>query len=87
MSVGPTAGRAAPADDGRFRANLEGEFDSAFVYRALAGAEENQHLASLYVRTAEVEERLLGFVEQQLRSIGADPGPRGPSWRARSRVI
>ncbi len=84
MSVGQTAREAATADERRFRANLQGEIDSAFVYRAMAGAEENQQLASVYVRLAEVEERHLGFWEHQLRSIGADPGPRGPSWRART---
>jgi vacuolar iron transporter family protein len=71
-------------DEARYRANLQGEIDSASVYRAMAGAESNQQLASVYVRLAEVEERHLGFWEERLRSIGVDPGPRRPSWRART---
>ena len=75
---------AAPAADARrYRANRQGEIDSAFVYRAMAAAEASEQLASVYVRLAEVEERHLGFWEDKLRAIGADPGPRRPSWRAR----
>jgi VIT1/CCC1 family predicted Fe2+/Mn2+ transporter len=71
------------ANGRRYRSNLQGEIDSAFVYRAMAAAEENEQLASVYVRLAEVEERHLGFWEDRLRTIGTDPGPRRPSWRAR----
>jgi VIT1/CCC1 family predicted Fe2+/Mn2+ transporter len=49
----------------------------------MAAAESDEHLASVYVRLAEVEERHLGFWEDKLRSVGVDPGPRRPSWRAR----
>ena len=75
--------RATLADDERrFRANLQGEIDSAVVYRAMAKAEKSRQLSSVYERLAEVEERHLGFWEGQLRSIGSDPGPRRASWRA-----
>lgn len=77
-SVSPTA-----ADVRRYRANRQGEIDSASVYRAMAAAEANEQLASVYVRLAEVEERHLGFWEERLRGVGVDPGPRRPSWRAR----
>jgi hypothetical protein len=73
----------AGADTRRYRANWQGEIDSAFVYRAMAAAEESEQLASVYVRLAEVEERHLGFWEDKLRSLGANPGARRPSWRAR----
>lgn len=77
--------RATQADDEkRFRANLQGEIDSAAVYRAMARAEKSQQLSSVYERLAEVEERHLGFWEEQLSSIGSDPGPRRVSWRART---
>ena len=72
-----------PTDERRYRANRQGEIDSATVYRAMAAAEPDRHLASVYVRLAEVEERHLQFWEDRLRSVGADPGPRRPSWRAR----
>jgi VIT1/CCC1 family predicted Fe2+/Mn2+ transporter len=71
----------APAE--RYRSNRQGEIDSAFVYRAMAAAEEDERLSSVYTRLAEVEERHLGFWEDQLRRQGLDPGPRRPSWRAR----
>jgi VIT1/CCC1 family predicted Fe2+/Mn2+ transporter len=68
----------------RYRGNLQGEIDSAYVYRAMAAAEKSSQLASVYIRLAEVEERHLSFWEERLRSIGVDPGPRRPSWRARA---
>jgi VIT1/CCC1 family predicted Fe2+/Mn2+ transporter len=68
---------------GRYRSNLQGEIDSAAVYRGMQSAEHDEHLASVYERLAQVEERHLSFWEQHLRSLGVDPGPRRPSWRAR----
>ena len=70
--------------EARYRANRQGEIDSAVVYRAMAKAESDARLASVYIRLAEVEERHLGFWEDQLRALGRDPGPRRPSWRARA---
>ncbi|HAW11819.1 MAG TPA: rubrerythrin family protein, partial [Chloroflexi bacterium] len=89
MPANPRAQRemqvAQPAaDEARYRANRQGEIDSAIVYRAMAKAESDARLASVYLRLAEVEERHLGFWEDQLRSLGRDPGPRRPSWRARA---
>lgn len=67
----------------RYRANLQGEIDSATLYRAMQAAEPDERLASVYDRLAQVEERHLGFWEERLRSIGVDPGERRASWRAR----
>jgi len=72
------------SDTTRYRTNRQGEIDGAAVYRAMAAAEKTPQLASVYERLAEVEEHHLSFWEQQLRTIGADPGPRRPSWRART---
>ncbi len=83
-SVDQQSRATSAADEARFRANLQGEIDSAAVYRAMASAEQSTQLASVYERLAEVEERHLGFWEQRLRSIGVDPGPLRPSWRART---
>ncbi len=74
----------ALTDEARYRANRQGEINSAIVYRAMARAERDQRLASVYVRLAEVEERHLALWEEQLRALGRDPGPRRPSWRARA---
>jgi rubrerythrin len=68
----------ASSDAPRYRVNLQGEIDSAFVYRAMAAAEKSPQLASVYVRLAQVEERHLSFWEERLRSVGVDPGPAAP---------
>src|ERR1700681_325483 len=79
---------ASPSSDAsRYRTNLQGEIDSAAVYRAMAAAETSPQLASVYVRLAQVEERHLAFWEERLRSIGVEPGPRRPSWRARTMAL
>ncbi len=74
----------ATTDETRYRANRQGEIDSAVVYRAMARSEPDQRLASVYLRLADVEERHLDFWEDQIRALGRDPGPRRPSWRARA---
>jgi VIT1/CCC1 family predicted Fe2+/Mn2+ transporter len=84
MSFDVQSSSRVAADEARFRANLQGEIDSAVVYRAMASAEKSEQLSSVYVRLAEVEERHLGFWEGRLRSIGTEPGPRNPSWRAKT---
>ncbi|HEY0985845.1 MAG TPA: demethoxyubiquinone hydroxylase family protein [Kofleriaceae bacterium] len=71
------------ADDlDRFRANRQGEVDSAAQYRAMAAAEPDDTVARVYRELAEVEEKHAGFWEGKLRERGVDPGPRRPSWRA-----
>ena len=41
----------------RYRRNLQGEIDSAALYRALARCEERAELRELYGRLANIEER------------------------------
>jgi VIT1/CCC1 family predicted Fe2+/Mn2+ transporter len=77
---------SAPDAD-RYRANLQGEIDSAYVYRAMAGAETSPLLASVYVRLAAVEERHAAFWLEQLKKTGVDPARQRPSWRARTMDI
>jgi VIT1/CCC1 family predicted Fe2+/Mn2+ transporter len=74
-------------DADRYRANRQGEIDSAVVYRAMAAVETKPELASVYERLAEVEDRHLAFWEEKLRATGHDPGRRRPSWRARTMVF
>jgi VIT1/CCC1 family predicted Fe2+/Mn2+ transporter len=76
----------AKSDEARYRANRQGEIDGSAVYRAMAATEKNESLASVYSRLAAIEERHLEFWEGELTKIGADPGPRRPSWRARAMV-
>jgi VIT1/CCC1 family predicted Fe2+/Mn2+ transporter len=75
------------AEEARYRANRQGEIDSAAVYRAMAASESSPQLTSVYERLATVEERHLGFWEDKLLSTGRDPGPRQPSWRARTMMF
>src|SRR6266850_595674 len=62
------------ADDGavaRYRTNLQGEVDSAALYRAMAEAEKDPHLSEVYRRLAAVEEAHAEFWRKQLGGIGA----------------
>ena len=67
----------------RYRENLQDEIDSAAVYRAMAAAEPDPHLATVYKRLAEVEERHASMWEAQLAKAGAKVPPRRPSVRSR----
>ena len=74
----------------RYRANLQGEVDSASLYRTMAEVEPEPQLASVYTKLAAVEERHAQFWRQRLESIGQRlphlrPGfrPRFLGWLAR----
>ncbi|MDP9033761.1 MAG: VIT1/CCC1 transporter family protein [Myxococcota bacterium] len=71
------------ADLKRYRANLQDEIDSAAVYRAMAAAEPDQHLATVYRRLADVEERHAVIWESHLTKAGISVGPRRVSLRSR----
>ena len=72
-----------PADVARYRANLQDETDSAFLYRSFAAAEKQPQIAEVFRRLAEVEERHARFWADQIRQAGAAvPGLR-PGWRSR----
>jgi vacuolar iron transporter family protein len=67
----------------RYRANLQGETDSAALYRTLAEVEAQPQLVAVYRRLAAVEEQHAQFWAQHLRSAGRPvPRPR-PGWRVR----
>src|SRR5258706_960676 len=77
------------ADDGsvaRYRTNLQGEVDSAALYRAMAEAERDPHLSEVYRRLAAVEEAHAEFWRKQLGRIGASTMALRPGWRPRSLV-
>jgi len=74
----------------RYRANLQGEVDSASLYRALADVEPDPNLATVYGRLASVEEAHATYWRKQLERMGRRlpalrPGfrPRALSWLAR----
>jgi VIT1/CCC1 family predicted Fe2+/Mn2+ transporter len=68
----------------RYRSNLEGEADSARLYRALADAEEKPELKEVYRRLAAVEEAHAEFWRTRLRRLGAPVGSHRPAWRTRA---
>ena len=68
----------------RYRANLQGEVDSAAVYSALATAEPDPNLAKVYRRLASVESAHAEFWRGQLDRRGAHGVTLAPSLRARS---
>ncbi len=70
----------------RYRSNLQGEVDSAALYRAMAEAEPDAHLSEVYRRLAAVEEAHAEFWGKQLARIGAAAPRHRPGWRTRSLV-
>jgi VIT1/CCC1 family predicted Fe2+/Mn2+ transporter len=66
------------------RANWQDEIDSAWIYRALADAEDDPSLAEVYQRLASVEEKHAAFWETKMRAEGEAIPPRAPTWRAKA---
>ncbi|THD57508.1 VIT1/CCC1 transporter family protein [Phenylobacterium sp.] len=74
----------APNDIRRYRANLQGEVDSAAVYGALAAAEPDPNLAEVYRKLAAVERAHAQFWRGHLGGGGAKSLGVVPSVRARA---
>lgn len=72
----------AQDDIGRYRRNLQGEVDGAFLYRRLAALEADPGLAALYGRLAEAEDRHAGVWRRRLEEAGAS-AEAAPGRRAR----
>jgi VIT1/CCC1 family predicted Fe2+/Mn2+ transporter len=68
----------------RYRTNLQGEIDSAALYRTLAEVEPQPQLAEVYRRLAAVEETHARFWAQRLRDAGQPVPPPRPGWRVRT---
>ncbi len=68
----------------RYRDNLQGEVDSAALYRAMAEAEPDPRLSEVYRRLAAVEEAHAEFWRKELSRIGATSLIRQPGWRTRA---
>jgi vacuolar iron transporter family protein len=70
----------------RYRANFQGEVESAALYRALAENEERPQLAKVYERLASVEEAHADFWRRRLRAIN-ERAPSGRlGWRIRALI-
>jgi VIT1/CCC1 family predicted Fe2+/Mn2+ transporter len=72
------------SDIRRYRANLQGEVDSAAVYGALADAESDKNLAEVYRRLASVESAHAQFWRGHLDRGGAKDLTLAPSPKARA---
>ncbi|HYL33126.1 MAG TPA: VIT1/CCC1 family protein [Stellaceae bacterium] len=68
---------------GRYRRNLQGEVDSAALYRALADAESDTKLKQVYRRLAGVEEAHAEFWTRQIAGAGGRAGRLRPGLRSR----
>ena len=71
------------ADRARYRDNLQGEVDSATLYRALASMEPNSKLAEVYNRLAEIEEKHAAMWQARLGSAAAPARPIRVGFRTR----
>lgn len=74
---------ASAEDVARWRANLQGEVDGTAVYMAMAAAEQDSPLATVYRRLAETEQRHAMLWETRLRDAHVWSHAPSPSWRAR----
>lgn len=68
----------------RYTANLQGEIDSAALYRTMASAEKNPQLAEVYARLAAVEEAHAEFWRKHLGAIGKPVPQLRPGVRTRA---
>src|SRR5215471_1749197 len=71
-------------DSERYYTNLRAEQESAELYQLLAQKERNEHLAELYRRMAEVEQRHASVWADHLRRAGKPVPAYTPGWRIRT---
>ena len=72
---------AEPSAKNRYTANIQGEVDSAALYRALSEVEPNPQLAGIYKKLSAVEEEHAAFWARQLEKIGRQPPSLKPGLR------
>ncbi len=70
-------------NEARYRADLQGEIDSASLYRALAQAESDPRTSGIFSKLAAVEDAHAEFWRKNLKSIGATVPSLKPGWRTR----
>ena len=67
----------------RYRSNLQGELDSAALYRTLAESEETPQIREVYHRLAAIEEKHAALWREQLANVGESVGRYRASLRIR----
>jgi VIT1/CCC1 family predicted Fe2+/Mn2+ transporter len=75
-----------PDPQHRYTANLQGEVDSAALYRTLSQSEKNPDLARVYARLAAVEEAHAEFWQGRLAAIGRRAPSLRPGFRTRALI-
>jgi VIT1/CCC1 family predicted Fe2+/Mn2+ transporter len=68
----------------RYRDNLQGEVDSAALYRTLAQTETNPQLSRVYGRLAAIEESHAEFWKRKLAALGQHVPTLRPGFRSRA---
>lgn len=71
-------------DAARYRADLQGEVDSASLYRTLADAEADLQTSAIFRKLAAVEDAHAEFWRKNLERIGARIPVQRPGWRTRA---
>jgi VIT1/CCC1 family predicted Fe2+/Mn2+ transporter len=84
MTATGGSGPAGPDPQRRYRENLQGEVDSAALYRTMAQAEKNPQLAGIYDRLAAVEEAHAEFWQHRLAALGQRVPRLQPGFRTRA---
>jgi vacuolar iron transporter family protein len=75
---------AEPGSQQRFTANLQGEVDSAALYKTLSQTEKNPQLAEVYGRLAAVESAHAEFWKRQIAALGLRVPQLNPGFRTRA---
>ncbi|MDE2135016.1 MAG: VIT1/CCC1 transporter family protein [Alphaproteobacteria bacterium] len=75
---------AQDSDAARYRANLQGEVDSASLYRALAEADSDPRSSDIFRKLAAVEDAHAEFWRKNLRRVGSHMLATRPGWRTRA---
>ncbi len=71
-------------DRARYRANIQDEIDSAFLYNAVADAEKSPQLAQVYRKLAATETKHAEFWQEKVRATDNSIATIQPSWRAQT---
>jgi VIT1/CCC1 family predicted Fe2+/Mn2+ transporter/rubrerythrin len=79
-----STGQVQQADINRYRENLRSEEEGAALYLLLADAERDAHLAEVYRRMAEVEQRHGKVWRDRLEAAGVPVPAYEPNWRIRT---
>lgn len=70
----------------RYLANFKDEIESAALYRAMAQAEKQPQLATIYLKMAEVEENHADFWSEKITKAGKPSPERRLGWRTKTLI-